>query len=76
MTPTIKAKGNAKKIRLSPPVSIQKITLNDEISYTVHAHASEKLKSGDASFEISIKDGEGYELCKEQFSVCTQGVSK
>lgn len=76
VTPRIKAKGNAKKIRLSPPASIQRITLDDEISYTVQARASESLKSGSANFEVSMTDGEGYELCQEQFSVCTRGISK
>lgn len=76
VTPRIKAKGNAKKIRLSAPAGIRQITLNDEISYTVQARASESLKTGSADFEIRMEDGHGNELCKEQFSVCTQGRSK
>lgn len=76
VTPRIKAKGNAKKIRLSAPVSIRRITLDDEISYTVQARASESLKTGSADFEIRMEDGQGNELCKEQFSVCTRGRSK
>lgn len=74
--PYIKAFGNAKKIHLSAPVSIKQITTEDEISYTVQANATEKLKSGTADFEIIIVDGDENELCREKFSVPTQGLSK
>lgn len=73
VTPRIKGTGNAKKIRLSTPTSIQRITNKDKISYTVQAYGTEKLKAGFADFEIKLEDGNGYELCSEQFSIRTQG---
>lgn len=77
VTPYIKAKNsNAKKIRLSSPASIRRISLDDEIGYTVHARAATSLKSGSATFEVIMEDGNGYELCREQFSVYTRGASK
>ena len=72
--PTIKAKGNAKKIRLSTPKSIQRISNSDKISYTVQAHASDKLKTGIAEFEIALEDGQGNSLCEETFSIRTRGL--
>lgn len=74
--PYIKTHGNAKKIKLSAPVSIQQISTEDEISYTVQARASEKLKTGTAEFEVTLVDGADNELCGEQFSIPTQGLSK
>lgn len=74
--PDIKAKGNAKKIRLSTPKSIQRISRNDKISYTVQAYASDKLKSGSAEFEISLEDGKGTVLCSESFSIDTRGFGR
>ena len=72
--PILKAKGNAKKIRLSSPKSIQRISNSDKISYTVQAYASEKRKTGVAEFEITLEDGQGNSLCEETFSVRTQGL--
>lgn len=71
--PVIKPKGNAKKIRLSGPVRIARIRPDEEISYTVQAHASEKLKSGEAEFEIYLKEGGENATAKEQFAICTHG---
>ena len=73
VTPYIKGKGNAKKVRLSSPTSIQRITNKDRISYTVQAYGTDKLKGGFADFEITLEDGNGNELCVEQFSIRTQG---
>lgn len=70
--PVIKPKGNAKKIRLSAPVRIDRISPEEEISYTVQAHASEKLKSGEAEFEIYLKEGGENATPKERFAVCTR----
>lgn len=71
--PVIKAKGNAKKIRLSPPLRIARICPDEEITYTVQAYASEKLKSGEAKFEIYLKERDENATPKEQFAICTQG---
>ncbi|MDO4755474.1 MAG: hypothetical protein Q4A54_03955 [Parabacteroides sp.] len=73
VTPYLKAKGNAKKIQLSAPKSIHRITRKDKISYTVQAYGTEKLKSGLAEFEITLKDENKNELFKETFTVNTIG---
>ena len=71
--PVIKAKGNAKKIRLSPPVRIARICPEEKISYTVQAQASEKLKNGEAEFEIYLRESGENATPKEQFAICTRG---
>ncbi len=71
--PTLKAKGNGKRILLSPPKSIQQINHQERISYTVQARATEKLKAGSAAFTILLEDGAGHILCEEPFSVNTSG---
>ncbi|MGM9797121.1 MAG: hypothetical protein ACI3ZY_06040 [Parabacteroides sp.] len=71
--PSLKAKGNAKRILLSPPKSIRQITEGQKISYTVQARATDKLKSGTAEFVILLEDGAGQVLCEEPFSVNTNG---
>ena len=71
--PLLKAKGNGKRILLSPPKSIQQITEGQRISYTVQARATEKLKSGTAEFVIQLEDSRDQVLCEEPFSVNTYG---
>ena len=71
--PSLKAKGNGKRILLSPPKSIQQIAEGQKISYTVQARATEKLKSGTAEFVILLEDSRDLVLCEEPFSVNTGG---
>ena len=71
--PTLKAKGNGKRILLSPPKSIEQIAGGQRISYTVQAKATEKLKSGTAEFVIQLEDSRDLVLCEEPFSVNTRG---
>lgn len=71
--PSLKAKGNAKRILLSPPKSIQQIAEGQRISYTVQARATEKLKTGIAEFVIQLEDSRELILCEEPFSVNTYG---
>ena len=74
VTPRIKQIGNAKKIQLSSPKSIHRITKEDKISYTIQAFGTEKLKSGFAEFEITLQDANKNVLCKESFTVKTLGL--
>lgn len=74
--PVIRPKGNAKKIRLSPPVRITRINPEEEISYTVQAHASEKLKTGEAEFEIYLKESGREATQEEKFVICTRGYRR
>lgn len=71
--PSLKAKGNGKRILLSPPKSIQQIAEGQRISYTVQARATDKLKTGTAEFIIQLEDSRDQILCEEPFSVNTQG---
>lgn len=71
--PSLKAKGNGKRILLSPPKSIQQIAEGQRISYTVQARATDKLKTGTAEFVIQLEDSRDQILCEEPFSVNTQG---
>lgn len=71
--PTLKAKGNGKRILLSPPKSIEQIAQGQKISYTVQARATEKLKTGTAEFVIQLEDSRDLVLCEEPFSVNTHG---
>lgn len=71
--PSLKAKGNGKRILLSPPKSIQQIAEGQRISYTVQARATDKLKTGTAEFVIQLEDSRDLVLCEEPFSVNTQG---
>ena len=73
MRPTLKAKGNGKRILLSPPKSIEQIAQGQKISYTVQARATEKLKTGTAEFVIQLEDSRDLVLCEEPFSVNTHG---
>lgn len=69
----IRPKGTAKQIRLSAPVRIDRISPDEEISYTVQAQASPKLKTGDAKFEIYLKEDGDEATVKETFAICTRG---
>ena len=69
--PPLKAKGNGKRILLSPPKSIQQIAEGQRISYTVQARATDKLKTGTAEFVIQLEDSRDLILCEESFSVNT-----
>lgn len=69
--PSLKAKGNGKRILLSPPKSIQQIAEGQRISYTVQARATDKLKTGTAEFVIQLEDSRDLILCEESFSVNT-----
>lgn len=71
--PSLKAKGNGKRILLSPPKSIQQIAEGQRISYTVQARATDKLKTGTAEFVIQLEDSRDLILCEESFSVNTYG---
>lgn len=69
----LRTKGTAKKIRLSPPVEIGTISPDEEINYTVQARASLQLKTGEAKFEVYLKERGEEATIKETFAICTQG---
>lgn len=69
--PVVKTKGT-KHLKLSNPAIIREIRPNGRVSYTVTVHAGPKLKSGEATFSIRLRDSDGYLTEKETFSVPTR----
>lgn len=69
--PIVKAQGS-KQLKLSNPAIIREIRPNGRVSYTVTVHAGPKLKSGEATFSIRLKDMDGYLTEKETFRVPTR----
>lgn len=69
--PIIKTEG-ARQLKLSSPAIIREIRPHGRVSYTITVHASSKLKSGEATFSIRLKDSDGYLTDKETFKVPTR----
>lgn len=73
--PVIKTEG-AKQLKLSAPAMIREIRPHGRVSYTITVHGSPKLKSGEATFSIRLKDSDGYLTEKETFQVPTRASYK
>ncbi|WP_337942194.1 glycine zipper family protein [Parabacteroides sp.] len=70
--PIIKTESGTKYLKLSKPAIIREIRPHGRVSYTITVHAEPKLKSGEASFSIRLKDSDGYLTEKETFQVPTR----
>lgn len=70
--PVVKMESGTKHLKLSPPAIIREIRPHGRVSYTITVHAAPKLKSGEATFSIRLKDSDGYLTDKETFQVPTR----
>lgn len=70
--PIVKTEKGTRYLRLSKPAIIREIRPHGRVSYTITVHAEPKLKSGEATFSIRLKDSDGYLTDKETFQVPTR----
>lgn len=70
--PVVKAESGTKHIKLSQPAIIREIRPDGRVSYTITVYAAPKLKSGEATFSIQLKDSRGYLTEKEPFRIPTR----
>lgn len=73
ITPTLKGKKEAKRIRNSELISISHIKPGEEIRYRVNLLGSSQLKEGKAIYQICLNDNQGRTLYEEDFSFPTKG---
>lgn len=72
ITPTLKGKKEAKRIRNSELISISHIKPGEEIRYRVNLLGSSQLKEGKAVYQIRLHDNQGRTLYEEEFSFPTK----
>lgn len=70
--PVLKGKKGARYLKLSPPVTIRQLGAHERVSYTVTVQASPKLKNGEATFSVRLKDTNGFLTEKETFTIPTR----
>lgn len=71
VTPVLKRKKEAKRIRNSGTISISHVKPGEEIRYRVNLLGSSRLKEGKAVYQIRLRDGQGQDLYEEEFSFPT-----
>lgn len=71
ITPQLKGKKEAKRIRNSETISISHIKLGEEIRYRVNLLGTSQLKEGKAVYQIRLEDNQGQDLYEEDFSFPT-----
>ncbi len=71
ITPQLKGKKEAKRIRNSETISISHIKPGEEIRYRVNLLGTSQLKEGKAVYQIRLEDNQGQDLYEEDFSFPT-----
>lgn len=70
--PVIKGEKGTQYLKLSSPVTIRQLGPNERVSYTITVQASPKLKNGEATFSIRLRDPNGFLTEKETFTIPTR----
>jgi len=73
ITPVLKGLRGTKHLIYSAPIVIDQIKPGVGVLYTVNLSADSEVKTGEANFEISLEEGNGFGTPKEGFSIRTQG---
>lgn len=71
ITPQLKGKKEAKRIRNSETISISHIKPGEEIRYRINLLGTSQLKEGKAVYQIRLEDNQGQDLYEEDFSFPT-----
>lgn len=71
--PIVRVKKGKSRLEVSSPVTIQAISIDECVNYTVTVRASEKLRTGKAVFTVRLDEEDGYGTDEQEFTIETKG---